>query len=430
MNYLYFILFVLSIVVIYVKFKTVFVPPTIVSVSWLFFPSLIASGFFDAFQIESFTHLVILFSFFSYFLVFLLDIKIPFTSREPSDNNDESNHYFNFWLIISVNIIILLWLLTHLQTALSLISSNGLHFLRANAQETFSESTQVNIVYVWFAQPFIIASLIIVSYSFFHIKDYKLYLLIALVLINIVLDSLIFAARASLVKFILYFALSFLFCHYRKTKMLNRYFLFILVLAVILFINYITKERNEASNIEFGFTYTLGVYYILPFSLLNQYILHPGFSNLGFENYLYGKGLFGFIYNIYRAFMYIVFKEQYNGSDYINQQVTQEFLYVTPSIKVNAECTAAYIFLRDLGLFGVVLGFSLVAFFCNSIYSLYNSKPSVRHGALYLYSLHLSLRLLSTYDMLNPSAFFTILFIILCTIKFNKNSIVEKPVLT
>ena len=423
MGILYFALFILMLMVIYQIHKTLIFPSTIVAVTWALFPAMASWGVLDLYSLSFETHIVILLGLFSFMLGYYsklprMRINIGGSRQEEIDSVDETlsySGYVNYKLLIVINVIIIAWLGSHLGSSLSIIQSRGYHALRAVYQDNFSESTIVNIIYNWFAKPFVISSLAIVSYDILSRHKKSQIILLICVMINVLLDTFVFAARATLVKFIVYIFFAFFFCKKRKYTHRQKLLIVLLVVLGLAIISYVTGQRNYSGYSDFSIIDTVSMYYVAPFGLLNYYICNPEFSNLGLSQLLLGKSTFGFAYNIFRSALYIIFHVEYNGSDYINQQVTQQFVYVAPHVRVNAECTAAYIFMRDFSYVGVIIGFAGVAIFCRLIKKRFDSNPIIQNGALYIIALYSVFRLVSTYDFLSPATFFSIIFVLLCT---------------
>ena len=423
---LYFLLFIISLILIYQNHRTLFVPPTIIAITWALFPGLACIGLLDLYELSIKTHIIILSAFFSFMLAYYSKIYKLFVGGRCGDDigvkttekKEIELGYVNYKLLIVVNVIIIIWLGMHLKASITIIQTRGYHALRTVYQDNFSESTIVNIIYGWFAKPFVIASLAIVSYDILARRKKMQIILFICVAINILLDTFVFAARATLVKFIVYIFFAFFFCKRRRYSRRQKLLIIMIALAGFVIISYITGQRNVSGYSDFSVLDTVAMYYVAPFGLLNYYINNPLFSDLGINNFMFGKSMFGFIYNIFRSALYVLFRAEYNGSDYINQQVTQKFVYVAPHVRVNAECTAAYIFMRDFGFFGVLIGFAGVAVFCRTIKQRFDNYPSIRNGALYIISLYVVFRLVSTYDFLSPATFFSILYVLVCTKDF------------
>ncbi len=433
MAFVYLILFVGTLLLIYEKDKTLLVPPTIVAVTWTLFPGIASVGVLDIYPFSFKTHLIIILSFASFMLGYYLKfpkIRILNKKEIARDNRKEIAHdnnslkfeagYVNYTLLILVNLLISFWLLSHLAASISIIQSKGYHALRAVYQETFSSSTIVNIIYGWFAKPFVIASTAIVVYDILYRKQRKQIILLICVIMNVLFDTFLFAARATLVKFLVYLFLAFLFCKRRMFTVKQIILVLFITILGMMIISYVTSERSKGVSNLSSTVNTFSIYYFAPFGLLNYYVVNPGFSNLGFANLLFGKNTFGFAFNIFASVLYVLFNLNYIGSDYINNQVIQQFVYIGPHLRVNAECTAAYIFMRDFSYLGIVIGFAGMAVFCKSIRNRFIQNPTIRNGAIYIIVLYVVFRLVSNYDFLSPATFFSIIFVLISTKQFFK----------
>ena len=206
------------------------------------------------------------------------------------------------------------------------------------------------------------------------------------------------------------------FCKIRKKSKKQVITALLLVIPLLLVVAFVTSQRMAG----FSAFDSIAMYYVAPFSLFNYYIENPSFSQLGMDGLQYGTATFGFIYNIIRSGLYIVFHVPYNGSDYIITQVTAVSVQVGSKVSINAGCTAIYIFMRDFGLLGIIIGFALMAFFVSFTHKRFLRRPSTRTGAIFVVALYTIFRLSSFYDLMSPGFFFTLIFIILLTKKPSK----------
>ena len=354
----YFLLFVLSILITYKKEKTLFSPFTIVAVNYCLFPLIATFQPLGLYELSIETHALILLSFFSFAICYYLFVL---SKKKDLVLNNKPKNTINYYLLIIVNIGIFIFLVPRIVNAASIIRQHGWSYLRAFSEVTYSESTSENIIYIWFIKSFIIASIAVLSFDLFNNKNVMQIPAVVIVVLNVAADVIVFAARATLVKLIVYLALAMFFCKARKYsfKRISVIILFSFILLGSLV--YVSNERMMESYSSFSFLDTIIMYYCAPYGLFNHYVNNPDFSMLSFDNMLFGGATFGFIYNIIRSGLYILFNAPYNGSEHIITQVTSIQIRVGSQVSMNAGSTATYIFMRDFGILGIILGFSFMA---------------------------------------------------------------------
>ena len=290
------------------------------------------------------------------------------------------------------------------------LSLLGWAMQRDATTESFG-GTLEQVIYGTFAQPVVFASLAILSVWIFKKKKInKLFL--ALVIVNILQDVVIFAARATLIKAILYIIISFLFLR-KNTFSIKQTLSFTVILAALfIIIAFVTGERNVGT--DWGIWETIVVYYIASFNLLDYYLQHPTFSQLTFSDWTYGSCILGGFYNFIPSALYVLYNVPYFGTDNIVTQITAQNVEVASNISMNAACTADYAFLKDFGYLGIIAGFALMARLLVKIKTSYEKAPTIGHSALYVFFIYEVFRLSGFYDFLFPSyviTFFLIWFL-------------------
>lgn len=440
MNYIfafaYLTIFLLSLLIIKTRYKTIICPLTIFAITFCLFPFVVTLKPLGLYDLSLETHLYILLSYFTFFLSFLFFTN-NITKGLTHAGKSVVNNSLNYFLLIVVNLAIFIYLVPKVFVSWNIIQSQGWISLRNNYEEIISSSTTDNIIYTWFIKTFITASIAVLSFDVFNNRNKMQIPSIIVVLLNVLLDVVLFAARATLVKLIVFLVLAFLFCRVRKESISLKYFLLLglIVLAMLLVLFYVTNERmSDGTYSTFSIFDSAVMYYCAPFSLFNYYVQNPSFAELGTNGLQFGSATFGFVYNIIRSGLYIVFGLEYNGSDYIVTQVTSQTIRVGSSVSINAACTSIYIFMRDFGIFGIIFGFILCAFSISSCFKYFKNSPSTRSGSLYIFFLYFIFRLSSTYDFMSPGSFFAICYIILLTYrrhsKFKERSIYRYEIKT
>ena len=419
----YLFLFIVSLIVIKTAYQTFFVPATIMAVCWCIFPSLATAGVLGIYDLSWKTHAYIIFSYLTFMLITLLiRNKSDRKGVEAAAEIVNQNCAIRYKLLMLGNIVIAIWLSTKLGDALAIIADYGFVGLR-NVYENILSDTVTNIMYNWFAKPFVSASCAIFCVDVLHgIKKEQQFVGIA-ILTNIALDTVVFAARATIVKMVIYIFFAFFFCKSRTFTKKQTFLVILLTIALMTLVVFMTGERMSVGRYaQFSLLDSIYMYYAAPFGLLNTYVENPGFAMLGGDNLLFGAGTFGAIYNVFRSMLYVLFGLEYNGSDYIIQLVTQETIMVGANVSINSACTSVYVFLRDFGVAGLFFGFGLMAVLAEMFRHTFFKNPTIRCGAIYVIMLYAIFRLSASYDFLTPPTMFSIVYVLLCTKNTVKNS--------
>lgn len=415
---IYLLLFVSSLAWIRTYYKSLFVPMTIVSVTWCLFPAIADLGVLGLYPIALTTHFYIMLSYISFFAINAVSYGSKYKKNEGYYLSEEVRSVksnVNYKVVFWGNVIVAAWLFTKLGQSLNIIQSYGFVYLRNIYENNFSSSTVVNIIYNWFAKPFVVATCAIFCIDVMQRRNRQQLLIGIIIIINVLLDTVIFAARATIVKLVIFLFFSVFFCRKRDYTRRQKFFVVIIVIALMMVVVFMTGERMSESYASFSFLDSVAMYYIAPFGLLNYYIKNPSFSLLSLNHLTYGTGMFGAFYNIFRSVAYVLLGSEYNGSDYIIQLVTQQTVRVGEKVSMNSACTADYIFLRDAGIIGIIIGFALMSFIIEKSRQSYFSRPSVQNGAIYISLLYVVFRLSMSYDFLTPSTLFSLLYIYICT---------------
>lgn len=425
---LYFIIAVFLTYAIYVKENTFFSPCIIVVITWCIFPAIASLRPIGLNEISLYTHFVILLSLFIFVIAyFVLSPKSSGNLSPVEKSNSSTSQDVNYVLLLILNVAACVYLLPKTVISWGAIQMAGWDQVRFYSDDLFG-STGDNTIYQVFARPLFVASLALISVDVF--RSFKLtfvkFLFILFVVINVAQESVIFAARATLVKIVIFLLLSFFFLNTTNRKWKNKsiWKLVVMLFAVFGVIAYITAGRNENIDDSDGtFLGTIIAYYIAPFQLLDYYLEHPTYALLGEEHLTYGTCIVGGIYNFFCMVATFLFKVPYAGTDYIITGLTQQPVYVAKTWELNAACTAAYPFIKDFGIFGIIIGFSLCALITVIIKRKYCRNQSLRNGALYVFILYTVFRLSEQYDFLFTSSIASIAYIYLGTMGGRKRNL-------
>ena len=415
-------MFAICCILSYVKEKRFFTPLVLFGVVWNIFPAISCFGLLGLNQPSYKTHFLIVLA----WVFFLVGYFIPFKNKSATGS---TKRRANYTILAFGNLLALLIMLPHFFESVKILNAYGWSYLRNIAGETYSSSTIVNIINDWFTEPFIIASSSYLAFSFFTKKRIPI-VLFALIIVNVLVSCVIFAARALLIKiaFFIIFALLFLtgFKILRKLSKQRKIIVSVVIIGLVLIAIYITSLRMNESDMFGTFLDSAIPYYIGPFSLIDYYINDPSYSLIGI-NYTFGGSFFGFAYNILRAVFYVLFGAEYNGTDYILTLVTQNNSPIGGGHYINAASTALYPMLRDFGVAGVVFGFFIIGLVFNML-----QKRKGRYAnddfysMVYVFMCYILFKSSMSYEPLSPSFIFTIIFCWIICLHGNNNGKIQK----
>lgn len=408
MAIIYIVLALVLFVVIRGQEGTLRTPSSIIVLTWAVFPAINSFHPCGLYELSLETHFCIFLSLFSFLIAYY-----SFYKKKPRVNInhfDEVNDPLDVKLLIILNAALAIWLLTKISRARENLILMGMAAQRDMITENFGDTIE-QVLYGTFAQPIVFASLAILSVLFFRSKKINK-VFMALVFVNIGLDVVIFAARATLIKFIFYVFISFIFLGLKKYSRKQKLTFGFIIGIILFFVLLISEGRNEGT--DWGVKETFVVYYIAPFNVLDYYINNPVFSQLTMDKLTYGTCMFGGLYNFIPSGMYVLFHTPYFGTDDLLTQVSAQSVDVAPNISMNAACTADYAFLKDFSYLGIIIGFSIMALLLVKIKKSYELYPSIRHSAFYVFFIYEVFRLSIYHDFLFSSyviTFFVIWFL-------------------
>ncbi|EFB34522.1 O-antigen polymerase [Segatella copri] len=408
----YLLLAIVSFIFVKKKEGTYFDPASIIVGTWCVFPAINSLHPCSLYALDWRTHFCILLSFFSFMFYYYGNNRKMSRASIPT-----ADFSVNYKILIALNAAVVILLIGKSINAWNNIGLVGWAMQRHTGFEDFGSSIDL-VLFDLLAKPIIYASSVIFAVLLANGKKINIVFL-ALLIINIAQDVVLFAARASIIKLILYMVFAFFFLTKRKYTKFQKLGFVCLVVVVFMVNGFITQQRNI--GIESNTWETMVVYYIAPFNVLDYYIKNPSFSHISLDNLNYGLGIFGCFTNIIAMGVYVLFGTKYYGTDNSITQITGESVPVSPTIEMNAACTADYCFLMDFSYLGIIVGFGLMAYCIAKAKKLYFEKQNMFSATLYVFMLYEIFRLSVFYDFVLPSYLFTIVFIWLFTKHTGKN---------
>ena len=334
-------------------------------------------------------------------------------------NNDwEFGRYniINYRNIIIVNLVCWGFMIPRFKTAISILSSEGFAFLRANLsnQEVgLSRGGVSDIIFGYMVEPVFITTAILACFLLFSNEiKWKKILTFLLSIISIVAYAFTGAARGCLVKFGFCFFFVLIIC--KRKILLNivkmkvvRYSMFLLV-GIVLFITFQRGTFGGGESASDSIFRTFYIYYFSGPSYMTKLMeAQPQYG--GFCKLLFGSATFGFITN-FISWILIFLTGKNQGSLYmLGSVISNKYYLVAPSVRINAMYTCFYTFWIDWGYLGFIVGPILLALFSAYLFKKVYSEGDYRVCVMYVFWLYTLTRTVFKLDTIGVSI--TVVFI-------------------
>lgn len=412
MTIIYLLLFVFSLFIYKTIYRTVYVPGTIMAVVWCVLPIISDRGLYGLKVTSMSGAIVIVISYISYLVGTLVSssvFQVTKTGYRVNIQNIEREEYVNYRFLIIGNIFGIFILSKRLLNSIAIIQSMGFAYLRYVSNTEFGSTIEI-LIYAYFAIPFAYVSLIICFFNFATKKKInKPTLILSSVLI--IINAIVWAERASLVRIALYAFFAMFFCITKERSKKQMLFFCALGVLFIVAISFLTAKRMEG----FSLAQSIAIYFGGPFYVLGYIIDNPDIYKLNIGNYMWGAGAFGFIFNTFYYAIAVFLGIDYAGSDYIIGNLTQNtYVWATTEMRMNASYTAAFVFLKDFGYIGLFLGFFFLGAISHYILVKYVKHPNLKNGAIYIAMLYILFKTVSRYELIG-----TEYFMLFCILSFS-----------
>lgn len=400
---IYLSILILTLLIEYLRTKRLFSPATIFTFMWTVFPVISSLGLYGMTKPTLNIHVMAIATLLTFnivYFVFLKKTNVAITKTISGKIN------YNF--IVLINVISLIYLTTFIPSAIKIINENGFSYLRDSAFESSFGlgSTYELIIISWIIQANIIATVI---YGVIDSIIMKKHFLLVLGITGVVIYTVLFGGRYMLVRLMFYYIATFIIAtrYFNKEKLKFKKRI-IVVPFILVFIVSVLRSSDT-----FNLVRAIILYYSGPFVYLSDLVATAEFTG----NYLYGTATIGFMYNIIIAPFSLFFGIEYAGSNQIITQITSQVRYIGTGLPFNAMSTMIYPFIFDFGVYGFLISVIFLSFitigFDNRIRR--NLKPL--NFALYLFLLFTLFDSVMSYQLLFPTAGFTIMFIFLFSFK-------------
>lgn len=408
MIFIYITLLICSFFITYIKYHSLLKINFIYTLMWCLGAILVTINYCGLYSISNKTHLCIIMGIVIFNLVYLIkDIKFVhgfITEWEISK--------LSYQLIILLNLCSIIFMLPITIKAIKIIIGSGWFALRyfAYGASDMASGSQI-MIYSWIINPIFSATFILTSILFFSKSRYTKVMVI-ISIIDLIFITLTFGGRYNIVKIVLFIISAYglkqnFEC--RKSKIPLKYV--VLTFLICLLLIYLTSLRSlkGLSAIQNIFVYLFGslVYFDL--------ITADSFSPLNTIK-LYGNATFGILTSIP---MYIIYQFTRNNftPEYLIDQISNDFLYISSSFRYNAFTTWLYPFWKDFRIIGIVIGISFIVILFIFLKKRTIRKHSMCSYAFLIYVCYTILTSTLTYNMVTIQHTMTLIIVYCLTRK-------------
>lgn len=299
--------------------------------------------------------------------------------------NKSTIYLFPKWKIInSVMIACTVILIPFAIKGLQTMVGGGFYQLRAIGFSNQLYSTKEKLILMNIVQPIILAVSLISLIEL--IENKKLRLSIYLSVLDCILYILVFGGRWILLEFI-FLVVIILYDRYGAnliSLIKNNKLIAVVITVVLTIIIIITKNRNTSGGN--GLLFNIYTYFIGSIHLFGVYVKDPTNYDLKSVPLLYGKEFFGGFLEPFYIIAKLIGLNLESGIQVINE-ITQQFVYVSPNSYMNNNVTMIYSFLRDFGILGLLICPFIIGVYYTVLFKKKESINNPFEKCLYYYSL-------------------------------------------
>ena len=421
MDYPWLVLYsTILILLLFVMFKQKKLPYAIVFVvAFVFFPLLSTMGLGGLFLPSDATHFCVLLSVLGFFFFYEIGKNMKVKPSYGGSETFDVCYDTRYGLLILGNLACLAVYLYLLPNVKEYYAVHMLSDGRQEATDVFlGGSARMAALYSNTVKPIASVSFLILIDNLFRGKKIH-YLAGILCLLNMILDSLIFAGRALLVQCFFYviFSLVFFRNEVKLTKKQKKILVSValLVLSLFIFVVIFISQGRSGGDSEGVMTNHLIWYYVGPFVLFDYYVNNHNLLSLSTDsNFFFGSCLFGPIYNLgFMVVSALIPSIDYQGSDHLIAVVTQNTYAPIASggVYINAAVTAMYPFIKDFWFVGLFLGFGFYGWLLGYLEKSYKKDSSQKIRLITLIILYVIFKLEMRYE-LGPTMVIQIILIL------------------
>lgn len=327
---------------------------------WCIFCGLMVVGVYGAYHIQITTVMIVCFSCFAYSLPCFAFSK----HRANTGITFITPYAIKQKTLILTNVLAIIVCILISRRMWNIIFSQGFtraryYFLNASTDNTVYTTFQIYILYVCFA---IFTATILIAIHSILSKSYN-WIAITFSVIDLVLYVFAIAGRMTIFRMLFYLGIGFLLKKGRMKIGKREKIIIICFVAILVYITSMRRMVNSRSIFQDIIFYFAG-----PFGYLN-YIVENPIQFVTKPTRLYGRITFGFISQPIEMILYLAGFKSITFSDVTISKVTGAYYEVAPGISQNHSSTAAFYFYKDFGIWGLIIGFFVLAYIGSYIYN-------------------------------------------------------------
>ncbi|WHY61509.1 O-antigen polymerase [Cytobacillus firmus] len=400
---------VISLIINFIQFKNFLNFVNVFLLMWCVASVLSWFGFYGMYvpPMEAYLYIFI--------LLFMFELSCLLFLRINTITHTEKQIFSLNWRKINIFSIICTIIITPFAIkGIALVLAEGFYRLRLTGFTEMLYSNQEKLLLINIIQPLVLAISILSLIELIKNKKVRVSLIISV--FNCLLYILVFGGRWLLLEFLLLAGIILIDIYGANIIKLvkNNRLLIVVIASIFLTIALITNQRSVGGGE--GLLYNVYVYFVGSLHLFGVYISNPLVYSLGTEHLLFGREFFaGILEPIYLIanFSGLDWK---SGIESINE-VTQQFVAVSPATYMNNNVTMIYAFLRDFGFLGIIICPVIIGAVYTHLYKAKKQSPNDYRESIYYYGLSIMPFLLFEWMPARMSIIMVPIFLFLLTRK-------------
>lgn len=252
-------------------------------------------------------------------------------------------------------------------------------------------------MWAWIVYPVFMVTVIYTMVLIAHRKVKYKWIIMSIA--NVGIYTALYGGRTAIVKLVFYFIFGMIICNRdyinRAFRLLKKYGFLFLIVGCLLYL--LTKFRSLAglSVIENALIYFFG-----SFTYFDVISNSKKFMLLNNER-LYGRGFLGFLISPWMYIFQKISKVNNITGEYLIKNVTDNFMMISDKIRYNAMASDLYVFWRDGGVYGIVIGHIFFAWLVVWSRKHAMAYKNMRWYAVYIFIVYILFTSTMLYDLLS-----------------------------
>ena len=377
---------------------------------WYLVLVLSMQGFYDFYvpSDRAYIYILIALAALEVFSILFMNLTI----KKKKKKTEDEKYKLKYLSITLLAFLVTILMIPTTIKGINVLANNGFGALRTeglSAGTTYTTIERLFLVYI--LKPFNTALL---TYSIIDFIDKnKIKANLILCIINVFQQMLTFGGRSALLGIVLLIFVVIVDKYGKKILQIvkDNKKIVIGAIAIIGVIIYITSQRRVGGGE--GLLFNIYTYFVGSIHLFGVCIDNPSTFLLDGQNLLYGQAMFNWITELINFTGGFLFNISITTGLEIVNQVTQNFVNVSPTVVMNNNVTMLYIFLRDFDVWGLIIGPMVLALVYVWAYKARKNKRTLISRAIYYYLLSQMPYFLFEYILAKGNVVFVIIFMLL-----------------